>query len=126
MTGAVSAAWLTAFTALAVAVAGLLAWSARWAVRILVRTTRFLDDYFGEPAREGVAARPGVMARLASMERDLAEVRAETKPNGGHSLRDVVHRTASDVAAVRTQMTRLAGRVEQIEREREKREKNGA
>ena len=117
-----SAAWLTAFTALAAAVGALLAWGGRVGWRLITRTLNFLDDWAGEAPRPGVAARPGVMARLLAMERAVAEVRAETKPNGGSSLRDVVHRTANDVADVKTDVGELRRRVEQFERERERRE----
>lgn len=113
-----NAAWLTAFTALAAAVGGLLVWCGRWAARILSRTMRFLDDWQGEPARPGIEARPGVMARLLAMEHAVAEVRAETKPNGGSSLRDVVHRTANDVADIKADQAAMRQRMEQIERQR--------
>jgi hypothetical protein len=107
-------AWITAALALAAAVGGLAAWGIRWTWRILSRTTTFLDDYFGEPARDGVAARPGVMSRLQAVEDSLAHVVAETRPNHGNSLRDVVARTAQDVADMRGRMelfeTQRAGR----------------
>jgi hypothetical protein len=108
-------AWLTAATALAAAVAGLAAWAIRWTWRVLTRITRFLDDYFGEPARDGVPARPGVMSRLQAVEESLAHVVAETRPNHGNSLRDVVAQTAQDVADMRSRM-------ELFEHQRETRE----
>lgn len=117
-----NAAWVTAATALAAAVGGLLLWSGRWAWRILSGLRDFLGDWGGQPPRPGVEARPGVMSRLQAVESKLARVLAETQPNHGHSLRDVVHRTADDVADVKDQMTRLTGRVEQIEHARQTRE----
>jgi hypothetical protein len=111
----VDPAWITSLVALAAALAGLAAWGIRWTYRIIMRITRFLDDYFGEPAREGVPARPGVMARLAALEEALAHVVAETRPNHGNSLRDVVAQTAQDVADMR-------GRMELFEHQREGRE----
>jgi hypothetical protein len=122
----VSAAWLTAFVALVGTVTTGMVIAVRWAWRILSRIMSFLDDYFGEAPREGVPARPGVMARLAAMERSLAEVQAETKPNGGHSLRDVVHRTANDVADIKADQAAMRQRMELFERQRENRERNGA
>ena len=119
----VGAAWVTAATALAVAVAGGLAFAARWAWRILSRTRDFLDDWAGEPARPGVPERPGVMSRLQSAESLIERVLAETMPNGGSSLRDVVHRTAGDVNAVKADLTAMRGRMELFEKQRHNREK---
>ena len=43
----------------------------------------FLDDCFGEPARNGHPARPGMVERITAIENQL-------KPNGGQALRDRV------------------------------------
>lgn len=99
--------WLTALTALAVAVAGLLAWFARMGWRAARRVSHFLDDYAGEPARDGMPARPGFMARLASVEKSLDHVVKETSPNHGKSLRDIVMRTASDVNSIKEEQGRV-------------------
>lgn len=96
-----SPAWLSAITAIIIAVCGIAAWAARWAWRILKRTTHFLDDYFGEPERDGLVARPGVMARLQDLTDDLTSVRAQVFPNGGTSLRDAVDHVAADLTAHR-------------------------
>lgn len=117
-----SAAWITALSSLVVALIALLGWLGRLAWRIASRTTRFLDDFFGEDARPGQPGRPGVMARLQALERTLADVSAETKPNGGSSMRDVMHRTANDVTEMKHQVSALASRVEQFERQRVRRE----
>lgn len=37
-------------------------------VRMGRQLTRFFTDWFGEEARDGVAARPGMMARVAGVE----------------------------------------------------------
>lgn len=92
-------AWVTAATALAAAVIGLLAWFGRQAWRILARTTHFLDDYFGQPARDGVPARPGVMARLSRMDERLNGVEQQLSANGGQSMRDAVDRIEKSVEA---------------------------
>jgi hypothetical protein len=117
----VTAGWVTAAVALAVALAGLAGWGLRVAWRLVSRTIRFLDDWAGEPARPGVAERPGVMARLQSVEQSLASVLAETKPNGGSSLRDVVHRTAADVADIKYDQIMMRQRMELFEHNREER-----
>lgn len=114
--------WLTALTALVVAVAGCVAWAGRWAWRLLRRTGHFLDDWTGEPARDGLEATPGVMARLASVEHLLAKVVAETTPNGGGSMRDVVARTAHDVTDIRDEQVSMRTWMAQIELDRARRE----
>lgn len=59
----------------------------------------FLDDVRGEQARPGVAARPGIMDRLASLDSTLTDhcarltaIEHELYPNSGASLRDAVDR----------------------------------
>lgn len=65
-------------------------------VAVLARTARrtwlmfqalddFLDDWRGTPERSGVAARPGVLARLGAIEH-------EVRTNNGSSLKDAVSR----------------------------------
>ncbi|HUY46673.1 MAG TPA: hypothetical protein VMV92_13215 [Streptosporangiaceae bacterium] len=120
-----TAGGITAVVIAATAIATLIAWALRWAWRILSRTTRFLDDYFGEPAREGLPARPGVMARLQKVEDITTEVRTEIRTNGGTTLRDVVYQTAADMAGVKEALDALTGRVELFEVQRENRESNG-
>ena len=107
-----SAAWLTAFTALAVAVFGLLGWAARYGWRVLRRTIHFLDDWGGESAHDGLEGTPGVMARLKNVEELVAKILHETTPNGGGNLRDVVRRTAQDVADIKTEQAAVRARLE--------------
>jgi hypothetical protein len=114
-------AWLTALTALAVAVLGLLGWALRSAWRVLRRVTHFLDDYAGEPARDGMPARPGFMARLTSAENAIGLVLAETQPNHGGSLRDVVHKAADDIAEIKVDQAALRAQVEVLRAAREDR-----
>ena len=52
----------------------------------------------------------------------MNQILAETKPNGGTSLRDAVNRVAADVAAHRTDVAQLRSRMEQFERNRVERE----
>jgi hypothetical protein len=56
------------------------------------RLSHFVDDWFGEPERPGVPARPGVMPRLETMQSDLDKIKHELWPNSGGSLRDAVDR----------------------------------
>lgn len=114
-------AWIAALTALAVAVLGFLGWVLRHAWHVLRRVTRFLDDYAGEPARDGMPAKPGFMARLASAEELIGRVLAETQPNHGTSLRDVVHKTAADIAEIKADQAVLRTQVEILRARREDR-----
>ena len=116
-------AWLTALTALAVAVAGCLLWAVRHLWRVIRRVTHFLDDYAGQPARDGMAARPGFMARLVSVEESIAHLAGEMQPNHGTSLRDVVHQTAADVAAIKQDQASMRARIELWEQQRAGRER---
>jgi hypothetical protein len=104
--------WVAALVALVVAAVGGIAWACRWTWRILRRFGHFLDDYAGEPARDGLPARPGFMARLGSVEQLLAKVVAETTPNGGGSMRDEVARTARDVADIKKEQAAVRAQLE--------------
>ena len=53
--------------------------------RLARQNDEFREDWYGEPARPGRAAVPGVPERLALIEREL-------KPNSGSSLRDAITR----------------------------------
>jgi hypothetical protein len=65
----------------------------RWINRHARRISEFLDDWAGEPARQGVDERPGVLARLKAIEQEVT-------PNGGKSLRDAVSRVEARLASL--------------------------
>lgn len=84
--------------------------AAMWLWAVLRQLARLADDLTGEPPRPGIhEGRPGVLARLASieghvegvmprlegLEQRLAAVEAQLLPNGGGSLRDAVERLAT-------------------------------
>ena len=117
-----SAAWAAVAATLTIAFFTLAAWALRWAWRILARTTRFLDDFFGEAPHDGLAAQPGVMARLGTLEQLTAKVAAETTPNGGKSLRDVIGRIERDVSLIKTDQGEMRRRMELFEANRAGRE----
>lgn len=75
--------------------------------RFLSGIQAFLDDWSGEPSRPGHPEQPGVMARLAELEKGqaalemtLVAVRGEFRTNGGSTLRDKVDRIAAKVEEV--------------------------
>lgn len=59
-------------------------------VRAWGRVDSFLTDWYGEPERPGVPARPGMMQRVGGIETRLGGVEHELHPNEGSSLRDAV------------------------------------
>lgn len=69
---------------------------------VIRKVEQFSEDWFGEPARPGVAARPGVMERIAKLN-------AELHPNGGSSLRDAVDRTEVGLGALRNEVAEVKG-----------------
>jgi len=107
----VNPAWITALLALVTAVATVLTIMVRIVWKLGVRVVHFLDDYAGTPERLGEPARPGFMVRLGKLEGMVTMLLAETRPNGGTSLRDVVHKTADDVAEVRHQVENINGQI---------------
>ena len=114
--------WVAAIVALAVAVFTGMAWTGARLWRLMRRAAHFFDDYFGQPGRDGMEARPGVMARLGGVEKLVEHIAAETSPNHGKSLRDIVFATAADVTNLRTEQTQLRERVELFETQRARRE----
>lgn len=103
-------AWITAITAVAVAAVALVVWGARWAVRLLIATHEFLTDW------------PKMKAAIAGLQEQVGEIKAETKPNGGNSLRDVVHRTAEDVAEIKHEQAGVRARLEVLQAEQPQRD----
>lgn len=65
----------------------------RAASRIAKRVNVFFDDWYGEEARPGFPARPGVLERVRGIEARIQGVHHELQRNGGESLRDAVDLT---------------------------------
>lgn len=72
-------------------------------VRAWVKVERVIDAWNGEPARDGLPARPGIVDRVIAIE-------AQVKNNGGSSMKDAVDRIeeASTVAASMATATKAA------------------
>lgn len=124
-----SPAWVTALLALISAVVAAGAWALRTSWRYGTKIVRFLDDFLGVPEHDGIPGRLGIPARLAKVETLIEQVAAETKPNGGTSIKDVLHKTAADVSDMKQSLSRMDGqvshltmRVEQFEAERKVRD----
>ena len=115
-------AWVASLTALTVAVFGLIGWAARHGWHLLRGTSEFLDEWGGRPARHGLPATPGVVARLTEHEKLLSKLVAETQPNGGSSLHDVMARTERAVEEIRAEQAKMRARMEQLETQRHDRD----
>lgn len=110
----VDPAWATVAIAGAVAVCTGGAWLGRRLWRLLSGTTRFLDEYFGTEPHAGGPGQPGVAARLAELEKHMRQLLAETRPNGGTSLRDIVNRTATDVMQIKDEQGKQRAQLEAL------------
>jgi hypothetical protein len=90
------------------AVAGVLlaAKPVRWAFRLLIGTHEFLVDW------------PRMKTAIADLQSEVADIKAETRPNGGNSLRDIVHRTADDVADIKHEQAGVRTRLELFDTDR--------
>jgi hypothetical protein len=73
-------------------------------IRFVRRIVHFVDDWFGEPERDGVPERPGVMLRLKLIDdhgqrtdERLDAIEHQLSPNSGSSLHDKVTRIETAV-----------------------------
>jgi hypothetical protein len=112
----VNPAWIAALVALITLVLAIIGWTGRTLWHIFRRADQFLEDWNGIPAdHRGHEERPGVLERLAQLERGLADVQAQVHLNSGHSLKDVVTRTEAAVANNTSQLTALKQVVDRLE-----------
>ncbi|WP_166345145.1 hypothetical protein [Phytoactinopolyspora limicola] len=98
-------------------VTGVLALS-RSAWRGMRRIMHVVDDLAGSPARDGVEARPGIMARMTTLETQVGSIRPQVEvihhevlPNEGTSLRDEVTRNTERLADHANRLTRIEQRL---------------
>lgn len=100
--------WLIA---LGVVMAGL-----KWIAPILDSLKQFVEDWAGEPDRDGVPGRPGVMAALAELrtrveaaQTDAAAARFNTEKNHGSSPHDDLIKKLDELANQVTRQGRTLG-----------------
>jgi hypothetical protein len=77
---------------------------------IIRRLGDFADDWAGEPGRPGVPGRAGVMVRLQSIETaqaDQGRVLKELQPNGGGSVRDLIHQLRDGMHGMKDDIEQL-------------------
>lgn len=107
--GGISPEWVIALISIVTVIAGIVAWLVRSLWHVAARTSRFMDDYFGEAAAPGRPERAGVMTRLENLERLTAGISQQVHLNNGSSLKDAVTRVeskVSDLSATVEQMRR--------------------
>jgi hypothetical protein len=74
-----------------------------------------MRDWKGDIKSDGRAATPGVIARLEQLESGLRTVKAEVKPNGGKSLKDVVNRIETRLEEGNQKFESLDSRITRVE-----------
>lgn len=84
------AQWVIASGAVVTALAVLYRYIVGPSVRLFRKIEHVADTYNGEPARDGLPARPGIVDRLIYIETEL-------RPNGGGSMKDAVNRIEAKV-----------------------------
>jgi hypothetical protein len=71
-----------------------------WAFKLLIGTHEFVTEW------------PRVRAAIAELQEEVAHIKAETMPNGGNSLHDILRRTAEDVSDIKHEQERLRAEIE--------------
>ena len=106
------ATWIA--TGCAVAAVALSARPLHWAYQLISGTHDFIAEW------------PKIRAAITSLQQEVAEIKAETRPNGGSSMRDVVVRTAEDVAQIKDEQAAVHVRLDVFDAARRaEREKKG-
>ena len=105
-----TAAWVAAGAAVVAALVA--AKPLHWIIKLLLGTHEFIHDW------------PKVKADVAELRQQVADIKAETRPNGGSSMHDVIARAASDVADIKHEQAKMHARMEQLETRRAEREGN--
>ena len=91
-------AWIAAVAAAIAAV--IAAKPLHWLYLLLTGTHDFITDW------------PRMKAAITELQEEVAYIKAETRPNGGSSMRDVLHRTAEDVAEIKHEQAGVRTRLE--------------
>jgi hypothetical protein len=115
------ATWIAAFSAVTAVLITVLTLLLRPGFRAARKIDQFIEDWNGVPADRGHVARPGVLERMAVLERgqaeqcaQLADVQAQVHVNSGHSLKDAVVRTEAAVACLNDRVSGVQAAVEEL------------
>lgn len=71
-----------------------------WAFKLIIGTHEFIAEW------------PKVRAAITDLQSEVAHIKAETLPNGGSSLHDILSRTAEDVSDIKHEQARLRTQIE--------------
>jgi hypothetical protein len=91
-------AWVAAIAA-AVA-AAVAAKPLHWVIKLLIGTHEFIHDW------------PEMKTAVAALQKEVADIKTETRPNGGSSMHDIVYRTAEDVAKIMERQARIQAQMD--------------
>lgn len=91
------------------AVLSAIGWLISRGFRLAKRAGDFFDDYYGQPARDGVAAQPGVMLRLKSLDEHRVEV--------ARALEGVTAETKAEFVTVNRRLSDMQTKVAAIHHE---------
>jgi hypothetical protein len=92
------AAWVAAIASLIAVV--LAVKPLKWAWRLLFGIHEFLADW------------PRMKLDIRGLQEEIAAIKAETRPDGGNSIHDFVHRTARDVADIKKEQAEVRTKLE--------------
>lgn len=79
----------------------------RWLRPLALGLQHMIADWAGEPARDGVPERPGVMARLGAQDAAIEAIRHQVENSHATNLRDDIDRLHAAVRASAADRARL-------------------
>jgi hypothetical protein len=93
-------AWLTCLGALGGIAITLIKYGRNYGRKIM----QMVEDFNGTEERPGVPSRPGVMARLQTLDEQVAAVHTEVNYNHGTTIKDAITRIETDVKGIHDKM----------------------
>jgi len=107
-------AWIVAATSLAAILGGLFLWAMRGFWNLTRQFLDFIREWKGVPESHGRVAQPGVLDRLAFLEKSLLDVSKQVHLNNGSSLRDAVVRIESVQQQLKSTVDGVSKRIDRV------------